>query len=195
MQWRSLLKDVFCVCPALHSFEFGLIYTLQVWMVTVFLHCWQRTEQHQENLQEQRCTTSARPALYPGPQHTSSQPSGASREVPGWFVFFIYLKKKTQHNVLRFPFKTGSSQQCVCRVYFSHRCIFYRLFQGSRSLDPDGRNLGRVQGRASLWQQGVWPASPGVAGRFWIQHGWGGPESGMMSRELVWKPKGAISKT
>lgn len=53
-------------------------------MVTVFLHCWQRTEQHQENLQEQRCTTSARPALYPGPQHTSSQPSGASREVPGY---------------------------------------------------------------------------------------------------------------
>lgn len=52
-------------------------------MVTVFLHCWQRTEQHQENLQEQRCTTSARPALYPGPQHTSSQPSGARREVPG----------------------------------------------------------------------------------------------------------------
>lgn len=51
-------------------------------MVTVFLHCWQRTEQHQENLQEHRCTTSARPALYPGPQHTSSQPSGASREVP-----------------------------------------------------------------------------------------------------------------
>lgn len=52
-------------------------------MVTVFLHCWQRTEQHQENLQEQRCTTSARPALYPCPQHTNSQPSGASREVPG----------------------------------------------------------------------------------------------------------------
>ncbi|KAG7216986.1 hypothetical protein INR49_001640, partial [Caranx melampygus] len=41
-----------------------------------------RTEQHQENLQEQRCTTSARPALNPGPQHTSSHPSGASREVP-----------------------------------------------------------------------------------------------------------------
>lgn len=51
-------------------------------MVTVFLHCWQRTEQHQENLQEHRCTTSARPALYPGPQHTRSQPSGARREVP-----------------------------------------------------------------------------------------------------------------
>jgi len=62
---------------------FGPFYTLQVWMVTVFLHCWQRTEQHQENLQEQRCTTSARPALYPGPQHTSSHPSGASRDVPG----------------------------------------------------------------------------------------------------------------
>lgn len=51
-------------------------------MSTVFLHCWQRTEQHQENLQEQRCTTSARPARNPGPQHNSSQPSGANLEVP-----------------------------------------------------------------------------------------------------------------
>lgn len=95
---RSLLVSALCccavfrcICLMVHSsvfcsvswVSFGLSYTLQVWMVTVFLHCWQRTEQHQENLQEQRCTTSARPALYPGPQHTSSQPSGASREVPG----------------------------------------------------------------------------------------------------------------
>ncbi|KAG9344951.1 hypothetical protein JZ751_009491 [Albula glossodonta] len=61
----------------------GLTHSLQVWMSTVFLHCWQRTEQHQENLQEQRWTTSARPARKPGPQHTSSHPSGANREVPG----------------------------------------------------------------------------------------------------------------
>ncbi len=60
----------------------GMSYTRQVCMSTVFLHCWQRTEQHQENLQEQRWTTSARPARKPGPQHNSSHPSGANREVP-----------------------------------------------------------------------------------------------------------------
>lgn len=131
--------------------------TLQVWMVTVFLHCWQRTEQHQENLQEHRCTTSARPALYPGPQHTSSHPSGASRDVPVlqktgggrgppcWFFFF--------------PFGGG----CWGQPY---RYISCRRSQGYRSRDRDGRNLGRVQGRGDLWQQGVSPGGPEAAGLF-----------------------------
>lgn len=83
-------------------------------MVTVFLHCWQRTEQHQENLQEQRCTTSARPALYPGPQHTSSQPSGARREVPG--------RVSEQSRRLLFPiffplwFQSRTSQLLSCEM-------------------------------------------------------------------------------
>lgn len=126
------------------SFRFSQ--TLQVWMVTVFLHCWQRTEQHQENLQEHRCTTSARPALYPGPQHTSSHPSGASREVP---VLQKTVLSWISELVFRFPFWG--------RPY---RCISCRRSQGYRSRDRDGRNLGRAQGRGDLWQQGVSPGGP-----------------------------------
>ncbi len=70
-----------CFCCGCVVFP-GTSHSRQVCMSTVFLHCWQRTEQHQENLQEQRWTTSARPARKPGPQHNSSHPSGANREVP-----------------------------------------------------------------------------------------------------------------
>lgn len=121
-------------------------------MVTVFLHCWQRTEQHQENLQEHRCTTSARPALYPGPQHTSSQPSGASREVP------VCQQKRCHDSFWVSSFPRG-------RPY---RYISDQLSPGSRSQDRDGRNQERVQGKGDLWQRGVSPGGHEGAGRFWI---------------------------
>lgn len=66
----------------------------------------------------------------------------------------------------------------------SYRCIFYQQSQGCHSLDPDGRNLGRVQDTANLWQQGVWPGGPEEGGRSWIQYEWGGPEMEMMLKEL-----------
>lgn len=134
-------------------------------MVTVFLHCWQRTEQHQENLQEHRCTTSARPARYPGPQHTSSQPSGASREVP-----------VSQQTI--FP-RVSELVSLFFVCFFCgrpHRYISYRRSQGCRSRDPDGRNLGRARGRGDLWQQGASPGGPGGAGPFWIRYESGGPK-------------------
>lgn len=121
-------------------------------MVTVFLHCWQRTEQHQENLQEQRCTTSARPALYPGPQHTSSQPSGASREVP------VCQQKSCHGSFWVSWFPRG-------RPY---RYISDQQSPGSRSQGRDGRNLERVPGKADLWRRGVSPGGHGGAGRSWI---------------------------
>lgn len=92
-------------------------------MVTVFLHCWQRTEQHQENLQEQRCTTSARPALYPGPQQTSSQPSGANREVPGHvkttcelLQLLLCTKNRVTDSFLTVTSPTSSSRYAIVGV-------------------------------------------------------------------------------
>lgn len=76
------VECVMCDCEVCVCALCSVCHSLQVCMSTVFLHCWHRTEQHQENLQEQRWTTSARPERKPGPQHSSSQLSGAKRDVP-----------------------------------------------------------------------------------------------------------------
>lgn len=146
-------------------------------MVTVFLHCWQRTEQHQENLQEQRCTTSARPALYPGPQHTSSQPSGASREVPG-----VCWKKATSFSVTDLI-----SRKLVCLFcHWSYHCISSQQSQGYRCQGQDGRNPERVKGTRGLWQQGVWPGGHEEAVLFWILFESDGPKDKMVLEVWLW---------
>lgn len=131
-------------------------------MVTVFLHCWQRTEQHQENLQEQRCTTSARPALKPGPQHTSSQPSGASRDVPG---------RISKGEIIIFYAITdlsGKLEGLDCCFSMPYRYISFQQSLGYHCQGRDDRSLGKVQDTQGPWQQGVWSGGHGGAGPSWI---------------------------
>lgn len=146
----------------------GTSHSRQVCMSTVFLHCWQRTEQHQENLQEQRCTTSARPARKPGPQHNSSHPSGANREVPrtwnnrkGW-VKSDEMTCKTRELIIELIIRNFILIILVGNLDFYHYNVVLQC-QECHCLGLSGRNLVK---------------KPSRQGPVWLVASLGGPVEG-----------------